>query len=302
MLVVAILLLAGLATAQPRFITTTFASNNGGSTTWVNMFDVKVLDPNGLKITDLDVNISSAVNTPFTITVYTTPTTYVGNDGNPAVWTSLSTGNGLGAGRDLPSPVDVTDFVLKQGSWGVGIHYVGASMAYTNGTGSNQTYKNSDIELQLGLVRAGFFTGTVFTPRVWNGTIYYDSAVTASLTGSGTRKPGSTYTYFPTSPNEPTLPYQMGSSVGNGPIPIDSRQLYLSVDALLVLSTGGVLPSVFKDYSGFLDNSGKATASLEIPNIPALTGVDIYTAFVTLKASAPSGVSAISNTAGFQIQ
>ena len=304
--VIAIFLLAGLATAQPLFITTLFTSNNGGSTTWVNMFDIKILNPKGVNITDLDVNISSAVNTQFTIDVYITPNTYVGNDGNPAVWTKVSTGSGLGKGRDVPTPVDVADFVLQPGSYGIGIHYTGASMAYTNGTGTgpggNQVYQNADINLQLGLVRAGFFTGSVFTPRVWNGTIYYTPATSTDLAGSGTGKPGTTYTYFATSANEPGLAYQMGSSFGNGPIPIDTRSLGLSPDMLLFLSTGGLLPTVFKNYGGFLDTAGKATATMDIPNIPSLIGIHIYTAYVTLQASAPSGVASISNTVDLQIQ
>jgi len=295
-----IVLLAGLATAQSRFITTLFTSNNGGSTNWVNMFDVTIIDPGGLRITAFDVNISSGVNTTFTIAVYVTPTTYVGKDGNPSAWTKVSEGNGVGKGRDTPTPVDTSDFILAPGTYGLGIHYLGASMAYTNGSGSNQNYQNADIALQLGLVRAGFFTGTVFTPRVWNGTIYYD--ITANLTGSGTGKPGTAIDFTLLSVNDAGLPYQMGSSLGNGPIPIGTRKLGLSPDALLVLSVGGLLPSVFQNYVGLLDKTGAGKAKLDIPNIPALKGVRIYTAFVTLKASAPSGVSNVSNTFLFTIQ
>jgi hypothetical protein len=295
-----ILLLAGLAMAQTRHITTTYASNNGGSTNWVNMFDITVLNPGGIRITDLDVNISSAVNTAFTITVYITPNTYVGKDGNPSAWTKVSDGKGVGKGRDNPSPVDVSDFTLAPGTYGMGIHYVGASMAYTNGTGQNQKYQNADVALQLGLVRAGFFTGTVFQPRVWNGTIYYVD--TAVLTGSGTGKPGTSIDFTLTAVTDAGLPYQLGSALGNGPIPIDTRVLGLSVDNLLVLSTGGMLPSVFQDYVGFLDKSGAAKAKLNIPNFPGLTGMRIYTAFLTMKGSAPSNVANISNTFLFSIQ
>lgn len=297
---IVILLLAELATAQTRHITTTFASNNGGSTNWVNMFDVTILNPGGIRITDLDVNISSAANTAFTIAVYITPNTYVGKDGNPSAWTKVSDGKGTGKGRNNPSPVDVSDFILPPGSYGMGIHYLGASMAYTNGTGQNQKYQNADIALQLGLVRAGFFTGTVFQPRVWNGTIYYVD--TATLTGSGTGNPGTSIDFTLTAVTDAGLPYQVGSALGNGPIPIDTRNLGLSADDLLVLSVGGLLPSVFQDYVGLLDKNGGAKAKLNIPNIPALKGTRIYTAFLTLKASAPSGVSNISNTFLFTIQ
>ena len=300
--VISFLVLAGLVTAQPGFITTTFASNNGGSTNWVNMYDATILHPMGLRITSLDVNISSAASTPFTIDVYTTPTTYVGKDGTPSAWTKVSTGAGTGKGRDVPSPVDVADFVLKPGSYGIGIHYTGVSMAYTNGTGSNQKYSNADIALQLGLVRAGFFTGTVFTPRVWNGTIYYVPAITTDLTGTGSGAPGTAIDFTLASTADAGLPYQMGSSFGNGPIPIDTRMLGLSPDSLLVLSATGLIPTVFQNYAGLLDAGGQAKAKLNIPNVPVLKGIRIYTAFITLKATAPSGVSGISNTFLFTIQ
>ncbi len=299
---ISFLVLAGLVTAQTRSITTTFASNNGGSTNWVNMYDANILLPAGIRITSLDVNISSAVNTAFTIDVYTTPNTYVGKDGTPSAWTKVSTGSGKGQGRNNPTPVDVTDFVLKNKSYGIGIHYTGASMAYTNGTGSNQKYANADIALQLGLVRAGFFTGTVFSPRVWNGTIYYVPAISTDLTGTGSGAPGTAIDFALASTADAGLPYQMGSSFGNGPIPIDTRKLELSPDDLLVLSTGGTVPSIFEKYAGILDAGGQAKAKLHIPNSSVLKGIKIYTAFITLKATAPSGISGISNTFLFTIQ
>jgi hypothetical protein len=102
--------------------------------------------------------------------------------------------------------------------------------------------------------------------------------------------------------NEPKANYGMGSSLGAGPILIGARKLGLSLDALLLASTGGLLPTVFVNYAGVLDISGRGSASLAIPNIAALKGIKIYSAFVTAKASAPSGISSISNTVDFTIQ
>lgn len=50
-ILIAILALAGTAPAQSSFITTTFTSNNGGSSGWVNLFDVDILSSKGLEIT-----------------------------------------------------------------------------------------------------------------------------------------------------------------------------------------------------------------------------------------------------------
>ena len=122
------------------------------------------------------------------------------------------------------------------------------------------------------------------------------------LSISGSPYPGGTIDLDLLSPADAGLVYQVGSSFGTGPIPIDTRLLNLSPDVLLVITVGGTLPALFKAYAGALDATGKARARLHIPSIPALKGVRIHSAFVTLLASAPSGVAHISNTAMFAIQ
>ena len=94
----------------------------------------------------------------------------------------------------------------------------------------------------------------------------------------------------------------MGSSFGPGPIPIDSRQIELTPDSLLYMTLQGWLPATFQSFSGFLDAQGSASARLNIPNIAVWKGVRIYTAFVTLKPSAPSGVESISKAFLFTVQ
>ena len=42
-------------------------------------------------------------------------------------------------------------------------------------------------------------------------------------------------------------------------------------------------------------------AAIHIPNLPALIGVRLHSAFVTLGPSAPSGIRSISNTFSFTI-
>jgi len=122
------------------------------------------------------------------------------------------------------------------------------------------------------------------------------------LAASGLPVPGGVVALSLSSFADAGLPYQLGSSFGNGPIPIDNRRLELSPDPLLILSVAGAAPGVFQNYAGVLDSQGRAAAKLAIPNIPVLKGLRIYTAFVTLKASAPSSVSSISNTFLFTIQ
>jgi hypothetical protein len=119
---------------------------------------------------------------------------------------------------------------------------------------------------------------------------------------SGNPAPGGTIVLDLVSSWDPGLVYQVGSSLGTGPIPIDTRRLDLSPDALLMLSVGGTLPTIFQVYAGVLDAQGKGQAKLHIPSVPALKGLRVHSAFVTLLASAPSGVAHISNTVMFSVQ
>ena len=125
--------------------------------------------------------------------------------------------------------------------------------------------------------------------------------VVIRLTGSGSGQPGTPITLSLSAPSDGGLPYVVGSALGGGPIPIDTRWLNLSLDAMLDASVNGYLPMIFQNYAGILNASGKATATLNIPNLPGLKGIRIYTAFLTLKQGAPSNIQSISNTFIFTI-
>ncbi|MBN2491129.1 MAG: FG-GAP repeat protein [Planctomycetes bacterium] len=127
------------------------------------------------------------------------------------------------------------------------------------------------------------------------------SVAATVLSGSGSPSIGGTIVLSLTAPGDGGLPFQVGSSLGTGPIPIDTRLLYLSLDALLIASVQGVFPGIFSNYSGILDGNGMGTAAIRIPKSPLLPGVRIHSAFVTLKPGAPSSISSISNTFSFSI-
>jgi len=130
---------------------------------------------------------------------------------------------------------------------------------------------------------------------------YYECELPTSLIASGSPKPGGTVDLTLASSISANLVYQLGSSLGTGPIPIGTRSLGLSPDGLLVVTVSGALPGIFSGYAGTMDAQGNAKAKINIPSIPALVGVRIHTAFLTLSGSAPNGVQAISNTASFSI-
>jgi len=132
------------------------------------------------------------------------------------------------------------------------------------------------------------------------GQAFVFSAATTVISGSGSPGIGKTITLDLLAPGG-NLVYQVGSSLGTGPIPIDTRLLHLSPDPLLFLSTGGLAPTVFSGYAGTLGANGKGTAALHIPGVSALIGIRIHSAFVTIKSGAPSSIGSISNTFSFTI-
>ena len=127
------------------------------------------------------------------------------------------------------------------------------------------------------------------------------SVASTSISGSGSSSIGGTIALFLLSRCDGNLPYQVGTSLGTGPIPVDTRLLNLSPDAILFLSVGGAAPAVFQDYCGNLDSAGNGKAALKIPKASALVGYRIHSAFVTLDASSPSHIKSISNTFSFVI-
>jgi len=143
----------------------------------------------------------------------------------------------------------------------------------------------------------GAFNSTVAT-YVWTTSLPKTrfTIEVISIIASGKPNPGGTVTLDLSAPSDGGLSYQIGSSLGTGPILIDSRKLGLSPDAILMASVNGWLPTVFKDYAGVLDAAGKGKGTLNIPNIPILVGIKIHSAFVTINASSPSGIKSISPT------
>ncbi len=122
-----------------------------------------------------------------------------------------------------------------------------------------------------------------------------------NITVGGSPRPGKTVTLHLTATGDSGLAYQVGSSLGNGPLPVGQRTLGLSPDTMLVLSVSGHLPQLFSGYVGLIAATGQAQAAIHIPNIPPLVGIRIYSAFVTLDPAAPLGIRSISNTAMFTI-
>jgi len=162
------------ANANSAVITTTFSSNNGQSG---NMFDIVNLGGNKT-ITGFDLNLDLGT---FGLEVYGKSGSWVGFNNNSSAWNLIDTGTVTSSGVDLATFFDVTDFLLDATSTtALYITVIGdTSMNYTNGTGVGNVFSdNGELQILEGAGIAHAFSST-FTPRIWNGSIYYDN--TASV-------------------------------------------------------------------------------------------------------------------------
>ncbi|MEK6861630.1 MAG: S8 family serine peptidase [Nanoarchaeota archaeon] len=92
--------------------------------------------------------------------------------------------------------------------------------------------------------------------------------------------------------------YFILASFGNFPVIIlpDGRVIYLTNDGLLTFILQSFNTGLFQNTFGTLDSYGRAMAAISIPNIPALSGLTLYFAYIILDPSAPLGVGTISYT------
>ena len=98
-------------------------------------------------------------------------------------------------------------------------------------------------------------------------------------------------------PAQPFGPYYLAFSLGmETGIPVGSRFFPLNPDLLFMLTFGS--PA----FTGNLDSQGKRTLSQYIPNDPGLSGIVLYSAFLTIDPSAPKGVRTISNPEEIKLQ
>ena len=81
--------------------------------------------------------------------------------------------------------------------------------------------------------------------------------------------------------------YLTAASLSQLPLSLGKCTIYLTPDNLFFASVQ-IGPPVFNKYKGTLDGSGEATASLGLPNIPALAGIIVYHAAVSYGTVFPS--------------
>ena len=152
-----------------------FNANSGGADGWQVFFDLDVVDPSGVTITGLDVNCgNTAVGTVGSIEVWVGPTTHVNNATNASLWTLAVRGGVIAQGANVPSYTCLgAGLFLAPGPHGVAVRHVGVGLSYTNGNGTNQTGSTAELLLSAGAATSALFSGSFFSPRVFNGNVHY---------------------------------------------------------------------------------------------------------------------------------
>jgi hypothetical protein len=169
--------IAAAASARADSITTLFASDNTNSVGGIVYFDITLSAP--ITVSDIAINTSTGAGASFSIDVFITALggSYVGNTFNSAAWTPISSGSGIAAAQDQPSNVDVTDFTLQAGTYGMGIRYNNVNIKYTgrNNTAPPTVFSNANVTINCGTSQSVPWVTTPLPPtaRVWNGTITY---------------------------------------------------------------------------------------------------------------------------------
>lgn len=312
--------------AAQSSLTTTFATNNNLNAPGSNLFDLAILNPQGIVITSLDVNCQNVrngpVGTPFTIEVYMTDAggTYVGNQTNASVWHLVSTGSGISLPQGTPTPVDIADVFLPQGSFGMAVQYTtvpapGTAFAYTSGA---NTYGNADLTITLGSSCTGLFAGPVYDPRTWNGTIHYQAGSRAAYGVHGRGCDGGSTNGVPTLAPDATNPVpalgaqfdlvanNLGSTVTIGVVMLSTNLqtwgAWTLPYELSLLGMPGCRAYLSPDAQSVFVNVGTGTATFTIlvPNNPVLAGLTLGTQAVHLDplTTNPLGASMTNLAAG----
>ena len=161
----------------PGSLTTHFRGGNGFAG---NTFDIT---PNvNIEITGIDFHARDMAL--YDIDIYYKLDTSVGFEQTASAWTLLGSatgiqgnGSGMGSFADLSGNGVVFSAGQKYGIYMDNSNYsISGGIFYTNGVSTPETYSNADVTLEAysGTRSPAFTGGAPFTPRVWNGTLYYD--------------------------------------------------------------------------------------------------------------------------------
>ncbi len=156
---------------SPNGLTTFYATDNSEEGI---MFDITAI--NTVTITCFDSNWASGT---FDCEIYTKSGTHVGSETNAAAWALIGSATGITSnGTDNPTPIPIIISVEITAGQTVAFYITSTTTIrtlYTNGTAVGNTLSSdSNIILKEGTGKSYPFS-TNYTPREFNGTVYYDT-------------------------------------------------------------------------------------------------------------------------------
>lgn len=149
-------------------LTTTYAAGNSQNGA---MFDITAHEP--VTLTGFDLAHTST--SPVTVEVYYTPGGYAGKEENAGAWTLMGSATVQPKGSGVAAFVNIGGLNIKPGeTYGIYITEIGVATGFMQYTDGSESFDNGEILIQTGVGKAYPF-GMTFTPRTWNGTVYYRS-------------------------------------------------------------------------------------------------------------------------------
>ncbi|MCF8294785.1 MAG: right-handed parallel beta-helix repeat-containing protein, partial [Bacteroidales bacterium] len=160
-------LLGAAAGGGSGSVTTTYIGGNGQSG---NMFNVTAVNGN-ITIESFDVSFTGTT----TIDIYYKEGSYVGFEANAGAWTLMgSVSNVTGVGTGVGTNVAIGGLTVPYGqTYGIWVTTNNSSIVYTT-LSAYETYTDGNLSIYSG-VGVSLPLGSIFSPRGWNGTIYYSS-------------------------------------------------------------------------------------------------------------------------------
>jgi hypothetical protein len=158
------------------------------------------------------------------------------------------------------------------------------------------------------------YQGVFITQYVYSSTLIRDRFAPSGITEYGSRqvvcngsgRPGTTVNVRFSSRKllDAGKRYQLAAafSYTNGIKFANGEVLDLTFDTLLFLSANNLLPTMFQNFSGHLDQNGNAQAAVKIPSwTPPGLGVPVFVSGIVIDPGAPGGVTTVGNTHWFTL-
>lgn len=156
--------LYGVAAAQSGSLTTIFTGGNGHAG---NMFDLQA--STCAAVTGFDVNVEPGT---WSMQVFVRQGGYAGFENNAGAWSLLGSATITSAGTNVPTFLPIGGLTM-QPNVPYGIYVTADNSGAINYTNGANVYDNGTLRLTAGVGKSYPFANT-FTPRTWNGTVYYD--------------------------------------------------------------------------------------------------------------------------------